>query len=83
MAAKKGSGGVDAGRLKSFIQRIEKLEEERAGIGADVKEVFAEAKSAGYDVKVMRAVIRIRKMDKADREEQDELLTLYLNAVGE
>jgi uncharacterized protein (UPF0335 family) len=83
MAVKKGSGGVDAGRLKSFIQRIEKLEEERAGIGADIKEVFAEAKSAGYDVKIMRAVIRIRKMDKADREEQDELLTLYLNAVGD
>ena len=83
MATKKGSGGVDAGRLKSFIQRIEKLEEERAGIGADIKEVFAEAKSSGYDVKVMRAVIRIRKMDKADREEQDELLTLYLNAVGD
>jgi len=83
MAVKKGSGGVDAGRLKSFIQRIEKLEDERAGIGADVKEVFAEAKSAGYDVKIIRQVIRIRKMDKADREEQDELLTLYLNAVGE
>ncbi len=83
MAVKKGSGGVDAGRLKSFIQRIEKLEEERAGIGADIKEVFAEAKSSGYDTKIMRQVIRIRKMDKADREEQDELLTLYLNAVGE
>ncbi|MCK6449646.1 MAG: DUF2312 domain-containing protein [Alphaproteobacteria bacterium] len=83
MAVKKGSGGVDAGRLKSFIQRIEKLEEERAGIGADIKEVFSEAKSAGYDTKIMRQVIRIRKMDKADREEQDELLTLYLNAVGE
>lgn len=83
MAVKKGSGGVDAGRLKSFIQRIEKLEEERAGIGADIKEVFAEAKSAGYDTKIMRQVIRIRKMDKADREEQDELLTLYLDAIGE
>ena len=83
MAAKKGAGGIDGGRLKSLIQRIEKLEEERAGIGADIKEVFSEAKSAGYDTKIMRAVLRIRKMDKADREEQDELLTLYLNAVGE
>lgn len=83
MSVKKGSGVVDAGRLKSFIQRIEKLEEERDGIGADIKEVFAEAKSAGYDVKIMRAVIRIRKQDKADREEADELLTLYLNAIGE
>ncbi len=83
MTAMQSSTGVDAGRLKSFIQRIEKLEEDRTGIGNDIKEVFADAKSAGYDVKIMKAVIRVRKMDKADRDEQDELLTLYLNAVGE
>ncbi|MCC6470538.1 MAG: DUF2312 domain-containing protein [Alphaproteobacteria bacterium] len=83
MAAKKGSGGVDAGRLKSLIQRIEKLEEEKQALAGDIKEVFSEAKSAGYDVKIIRQVIRIRKMDKADRAEQDELLDLYLNAVGE
>lgn len=82
-AAKKGSGGVDAGRLKSLIQRIEKLEEEKANIANDIKEVYSEAKSAGYDVKILRQVIRIRKMDKADRDEMDELLDLYLNAIGE
>jgi len=83
MAAKKGSGGVNAGQLKSIIQRIEKLEEEKATLAGDIKEVYAEAKSHGYDVKVLRQVIRIRKMDKADREELDELLELYLDAVGE
>ncbi len=84
MAAKKdATGGVDAGRLKSLIQRIEKLEEEKANIANDIKEVFSEAKSAGYDVKILRQVIRIRKMDKADRDEMDELLELYLNALGE
>ncbi len=84
MAAKKdATGGVDAGRLKSLIQRIEKLEEEKANIANDIKEVFSEAKSAGYDVKILRQVIRIRKMDKADRDEMDELLELYLSALGE
>ena len=84
MAAKKdATGGVDAGRLKSLIQRIEKLEEEKANIANDIKEVFSEAKSAGYDVKILRQVIRIRKMDKADRDEMDEVLELYLNALGE
>lgn len=84
MAAKKDAvGGVDAGRLKSLIQRIEKLEEEKANIANDIKEVYSEAKSAGYDVKILRQVIRIRKMDKADRDEMDELLDLYLNALGE
>lgn len=82
MAAKKGTGGVDPGRLKSLIQRIEKLEEEKAALAGDIKEVYSEAKSAGYDTRIMRQVIRIRKMDKADRAEQDELLDLYLNAVG-
>ena len=83
MAAKKGTGGVDPGRLKSLIQRIEKLEEEKTALAGDIKEVYSEAKSAGYDVKIIRQVIRIRKMDKADRAEQDELVDLYLNAVGE
>jgi uncharacterized protein (UPF0335 family) len=82
MAAKKGTGGVDPGRLKSLIQRIEKLEEEKSALAGDIKEVYSEAKSAGYDVKIIRQVIRIRKMDKADRAEQDELLDLYLNAIG-
>jgi uncharacterized protein (UPF0335 family) len=82
MAAKKGAGGVDPGRLKSLVQRIEKLEEEKTALMGDIREVYAEAKSAGYDTRIIRQVIRIRKMDKADRAEQDELLDLYLNAVG-
>lgn len=77
------SGGVDAGRLKSLVQRIEKLREDRAGILADEREVFTEAKSAGYDTKIMRLVLKERAMDKADREERDALRDVYLNAVGE
>jgi uncharacterized protein (UPF0335 family) len=81
MAAKKG--GVDSGRLKSLIERIEKLEEERRTIGEDVKEVFSEAKAAGYDARIIRRVIALRRMDRADRQEQEELVQLYLSAVGE
>ena len=71
-----------AARLKSFIERIERLEEEKAGIAADIKEVFAEAKGTGFDVKIMRQVIRLRKMESADRQEQEELLDLYQRALG-
>jgi len=71
-----------AARLKSFIERIERLEEEKAGIAADIKEVFAEAKGTGFDVKIMRQIIRLRKMEQADRAEQEELLDLYMRALG-
>ena len=71
----------DAPRLKSLVQRIEKLEEERQGIGNDIKEVYSEAKSAGYTPKIIREVIRKRKLEKADREEQLEMFTLYFDAV--
>jgi uncharacterized protein (UPF0335 family) len=71
-----------AARLKSFIERVERLEEEKAGIAADIKEVFAEAKGTGFDVKIMRQVIRLRKMESADRAEQEELLDLYKRALG-
>lgn len=81
--SKIGHNGVDAGRLKSIVQRIEKLSEEKANIANDIKEVYAEAKSAGYTPKIIRDVIRARKMDKADRDEQLELFDLYMNAVGE
>jgi uncharacterized protein (UPF0335 family) len=74
---------VSAQRLKQFIARIEKLEEEKKALAADIKEVYSEAKSAGFDVKIMRQVIKIRKMDKADREEQESLIEIYLDAVGE
>jgi uncharacterized protein (UPF0335 family) len=77
-----GKGGVQAERLKSFIERIERLEEERAATSGDIREVYAEAKSAGYDAKVMRQIVRLRKMDSADRQEQQALLDVYMQAVG-
>ena len=73
---------VSAQRLKQFITRIERLEDEKKNLAADIREVYSEAKSAGYDVKVMRQVIKVRNMDKADREEQESLLQVYLDAVG-
>ncbi len=75
-------GGIAAERLKSFVERIERLEEEKAALAADIKDVFAEAKGAGFDVKILRQVLRLRKMEQADRQEQEELLTLYLQALG-
>lgn len=78
-----GTGGVAAERLRSFIERVERLEEEKAAIMNDIKEVFAEAKGEGYDIKILRQVIRLRKMDRADRQEQEALLDLYLSALGE
>lgn len=73
---------ISAARLKSLIERVERLEEEKANIAADIKEVFAEAKSAGFDVKTMKTVIKLRKMDPATRDEQEYLLDTYLNAIG-
>src|SRR6185312_14590862 len=67
--------------LRSFIDRIERLEEERAAAVADIKEVYAEAKGHGFDTKVMREVVRIRRMDRADYEERKALLDLYLEAM--
>lgn len=74
--------GVTGDELRQFIERIERLEEEKAGISADIKEVFSEAKARGFDSKIMRQVIRIRKMDDNDRDEQEELLDIYMRAVG-
>jgi uncharacterized protein (UPF0335 family) len=71
-----------ATRLKSFIERIERLEEEKAATANDIKEVYAEAKGTGFDAKVMRQIVRVRKMDQADRREQEELLDLYMRALG-
>ncbi|WP_119166220.1 DUF2312 domain-containing protein [Algihabitans albus] len=75
-------GGVAADRLKSFIERIERLEEERTVLGADIREIYAEAKGTGFDTKIMRQVIKLRKMDHADRQEQEHLLELYKRALG-
>lgn len=78
-----GATTIAADRLRSFIERVERLEEEKAAITNDVKEVYAEAKGEGYDVKTMRQVVKLRKMDRADRQEQEALLELYLSAIGE
>ena len=71
------------GRLRTVIERLERLEEDKAAVMADMKEVFAEAKGEGYDVKILRKVIRIRKQDKAKRQEEDAILDLYMSALGE
>lgn len=78
-----GATTVAAGRLRSFLERVERLEEEKTTIAGDIKEVYAEAKGEGYDTKTLRKVIRLRKMDKAKREEEEALLELYLSALGE
>lgn len=75
--------GIAADRLLSFVERIERIEEERRALGEDIKDIYAEAKSAGFDVKVMRRVIRERKLDQAELEEQEALLDLYRRALGQ
>jgi uncharacterized protein (UPF0335 family) len=74
--------GFAAGQLRSLIERVEKLEEEKAALTADIREVFAEAKGMGFDTKIMRQVIRLRKMETADRQEAEAVLDLYLSALG-
>lgn len=69
-------------RLRVFIERIEHLEEEKAALAADIREVFAEAKSAGFDTKAMRAIIRLRKQEDHERIEQEALLATYMHALG-
>ncbi|MGZ5933649.1 MAG: DUF2312 domain-containing protein [Rhizomicrobium sp.] len=68
--------------LRSFIERIERLEEEKKALADDIREVYSEAKGTGFDTKVMRQVIRLRKMESADRQEQEAMLDLYLGALG-
>jgi len=75
-------GGISAERLRSFVERIERLEEERRTLGENVKEIYSEAKSNGYDTKILRQVIKIRRMDKDDRDEAETLLEIYLKALG-
>ncbi|MBR6409289.1 MAG: DUF2312 domain-containing protein [Alphaproteobacteria bacterium] len=74
-------GGIASDRLRSLIERIEKLEEDKKEIATDIREVFAEAKSAGFDVKIMRAILKLRKMDQADRDEQEFLIDTYRKAL--
>jgi len=68
--------------LKSFIERIERLEEEKSALGADIREVYAEAKGQGFDTKIMRQVVKLRKMENAERQEQEAILDLYMGALG-
>jgi uncharacterized protein (UPF0335 family) len=75
-------GEVSADRLKSFVERIERLEEERAAIASDIRDIYSEAKGVGYDVKTMRKIVSLRKMDAADRAEQDAMLDVYKHALG-
>lgn len=76
------SGGVSTERLRSFVKRIEKLEEDKAAVADDLKEVYSEAKGTGFDVKTLRRIVQIRKMEVEKRREQDELLELYKSALG-
>ena len=78
----KGDGGVASGQLRAFIERIERLEEEKKTIADDVKEVYGEAKSMGYDAKIMRKVVALRKLDQNERMEQEAVLDTYLAALG-
>jgi uncharacterized protein (UPF0335 family) len=75
-------GGVAAERLRSIVERVERLEEERKALASDIKDVFTEAKSAGLDVKVVRQILSLRKKDPAEVEEQETLLDLYKRALG-
>lgn len=75
-------GGVTGEQLRSFIERIEKLEQEKADLMQHIRDVYAEAKGSGYDAKIMRQIVRLRKMEDQARREQEELLDLYKNAVG-
>jgi len=76
------TGGIAADRLRSLVDRIERLEEERKALGGDIRDIYAEAKSAGFDVKVLRQLIRVRKQEPADVEEQETLLDVYRRALG-
>lgn len=76
------SEGVAADELRQFIERIERLQEELDGMKSDIKEVFAELKGRGFDVKAVRSILRIRKQDHSERQEQEAILELYMRALG-
>ena len=75
-------GGIAGERLKSFVERIERLEEEKKALAADIKEVYAEAKANGFDTKALRTVVRLRRQDTEERKEQEAILETYLQALG-
>ena len=74
-------GGIARERLKSFIERIENLEEEKSALTADIREIYSEAKGIGLDIRTLRQIVRLRKLDSSDRQQQEELLDLYKNAL--
>jgi uncharacterized protein (UPF0335 family) len=76
------AGGVAAEHLRSFIERIERLEEEKKALAEDIRDVYSEAKASGFEVKVMRQIVKIRKMDKDELDEQEALLETYMRALG-
>ena len=82
MTATIGDNTASGARLRSFIHRIEKLEENKAAVGEDIREVYSEAKGTGYDAKIIRQIIRERKIETEKRREQAELLSLYKSAIG-
>lgn len=73
---------VASDQLKAFIERIERLEEEKAGISGDIRDVYAEAKGDGFDIKAIRKIIALRKKDYSERQEEEAILELYLQAIG-
>ncbi|HXQ13166.1 MAG TPA: DUF2312 domain-containing protein [Caulobacteraceae bacterium] len=75
-------GATAQGKLKSLVERIERLEEDRAAVASDLKEVYAEAKGEGFDTKIIRKVVRLRKADAAKRSEEEALIELYITAIG-
>lgn len=76
------AGGVAADRLRSIVERIERLEEEKVALAADVKDIYSEAKSAGFDTKALRALIKVRKQDANEVEEFETILDIYRHALG-
>jgi len=77
-----GASEVNAGHLRAFIERIERLEEERKALAGDIKDVYGEAKANGFDVKIMRKIVSLRKQDRDSRIEEETVLDLYLTALG-
>jgi uncharacterized protein (UPF0335 family) len=75
-------GGIAGEQLRAFIERIERLEEEKKDVQEQIKEVFSEAKGSGFDIRIMRQLLRLRKLRDADRSEQEELLEIYKSAIG-
>lgn len=75
-------GGIAVEQLRAIVQRVEKLEEEKAALAADIREVYAEAKGNGFDIKAIRSIVKLRKMDASDHEEQETVLDTYKRALG-